>query len=70
MYIFKSFLRTPKIPCFDPIALPSKLSFLSIDLNFLLPELHHTPSVLIMTGLFKLDVPEEHREDVVDVVQN
>ena len=58
------------LPSFDPIALPSKLFSLSIDLNFLLPNFPHIPSVLIMTRLFQLDVPEEHCEGFVDVVQN
>ena len=58
------------LPRFDPIALPSKLSFVPIDLNILLPELPHTLSVVIMIRLFQLDVTEEHWEGFVDVVQN
>ena len=55
---------------FNPIALLAKLFSLSIDLNFFLPKLPHTPSVLIMARLFQLSVAEEHWEAFVDVVQN
>ena len=62
--------HTYMLPRFDPIALSSKLSLLPIYLNFLLPKPLHTLSVLIITILFQLDVPEKHWEDFVDVVQN
>ena len=58
------------LPRFDSIALPSKLSYLPIDLSLLLLKLPHTSSVLIMIRLFQLDMPEEHWESFVDVVQN
>ena len=64
--VFFEHLKSYVLPRFDPISSPSKLSFLLIDLKFLL----HTLSALIMTRLFQLDVPEEHWHGFVDIVQN